>query len=279
MLYKKAISILMALSIACLGLNAYADEPETKSFVTADTSFSNLRLDNPTTPVYDSLTLAQRRANGYTTYMPDLTPYRDGKVAYLTFDDGPDDRNTEAVLDILKERGIRATFYLVGAYVDTYPHVVKRIFDEGHAIGNHSYNHNYDTLYSSPYAFISQMEKTDEAIHRIIGYRPLILRAPGGSASSFTRAYVNAVKEAGYAEHDWNASVEDATTKPMTEADYINNVDQHTKSEATAKTAIVLMHCSSGRAATVRALPAIIDLLEAKGYSFGVVTPMTPQPW
>ena len=78
--------------------------------VIAADDFSNLQLSDPTVPVYDRYTLSERRAKGLTTVMPDLTPYKEGKVVYLTFDDGPDDKNTPAILDILKENGVHATF-------------------------------------------------------------------------------------------------------------------------------------------------------------------------
>ena len=68
--------------------------------------------------------------------LPELAPYREGKVAYLTFDDGPDDKNTPAVLDVLKEAGVKATFYVTGVQAKAHPEVLRRIYDEGHAIGN-----------------------------------------------------------------------------------------------------------------------------------------------
>ena len=75
-------------------------EEKAPAYITAADDFSNLTLDNAETPVYDHYTLAQRRAKGLTTALPKITPYRDKKVAYLTFDDGPDEKNTAAVLDI-----------------------------------------------------------------------------------------------------------------------------------------------------------------------------------
>ena len=105
------------------------------SCVIVDDAFSNLQMTDPTIPVYDKYTLSERRAKGLTTTMPDLTPYKEGKVVYLTFDDGPDEKNTPAILDILKENGVQATFYVTGQHAELHPDVLQRIYAEHHAIG------------------------------------------------------------------------------------------------------------------------------------------------
>ena len=240
---------------------------------------SNLALTAPDIPVYDRYTIAERRAAGLPTALPELTPYREGKVAYLTFDDGPDVQNTPAVLDILRDAGVHATFYVTGRQAQAHPEVLQRIYDEGHAIGNHSYDHRYEKLYPDVNGFLAEMAQTDEIIKGIIGVRPLILRAPGGRISHFTAAYVPALQESGYVEHDWNVSSADAAPNHPIAQDFIDNIAGQTEGEATAHTAIILMHSSEGHEETVKALPEIIRLLQAKGYTFGVITPMTPQPW
>ena len=241
--------------------------------------FSNLQLTDPKVPVYDKYTISERRAKGLTTVMPDLAPYKEGKVVYLTFDDGPDDKNTPAILDILKENGVQATFYVTGQHAELHPDVLQRIYAEHHAIGNHSYDHDYKKLYVSPDAFLSEMERTGEIIHGIIGVRPLILRAPGGVIGHFTKAYDPALKASGYVEHDWNVSSADAAPNHPVAQDFIDNIDSQTDKPVAAHAAIILMHCSEGHEETVKALPEIIRILKAKGYTFGVITPMTPQPW
>ena len=257
-----------------------AEETQTSpDYVLAADDFANLQLDDPTKPVYDKYTLSDRRAKGLTTALPDLTPNKEGKVVYLTFDDGPDDKNTPAILDILKENGVKATFYVTGAHAELHPEVLQRIYKEGNAIGNHSYDHDYKKLYVSPQTFLAEMERTDEIIHGIIGVRPLILRAPGGVIGHFTKAYGPALKENGYVEHDWNVSSADAAPNHPVAQDFIDNIDSQTDQPVAAHSAIILMHCSEGHEETVKALPKIIEILKAKGYTFGVITPMTPQPW
>lgn len=252
---------------------------EAPARVLAADDLSNLQLDAPDVPVYDAHTLAERRQEGLAVALPALTPYREGKVAYLTFDDGPDDKNTPAVLDVLKEAGVKATFYVTGAQAEAHPDVLRRIYAEGHAIGNHSYDHRYEKLYPSVDGFFREMERTDEVIYGILGVRPLILRAPGGRIGHFTAAYAPALQAHGYVEHDWNVSSADAAPGHPTAQDFIDNITGETEGEATAHTAIILMHSSEGHEETVKALPEIIRVLREKGYAFGVVTPMTPQPW
>lgn len=251
--------------------------PESDAYILSRGDYSNLavELTDVSRPVYDRYTLSQRREKGLPTVLPPLAVYDKEKVAYLTFDDGPDHKNTPAILDILKNNGIHATFYVTGQMCEKNPDILRRIFQEGHAIGNHSYDHDYKKLYQSKDHFMAELEQTDEVIFRLIGVRPFIVRAPGGTAGMFSADFYPALTEAGYVEHDWNVSSEDATPKRPDAAQQIRFVDQMTNGK---NTALVLMHCCGGKEQTVKALQGIIDLLRAKGYRFGVVTPITPHP-
>lgn len=121
------------------------------------------------------------------------------------------------------------------------------------------------------------MVQTDEILNDILGFRPLILRAPGGTYSHFTSAYEACLEENGYVEHDWNVSIADTAPGNPTAQDFIDNVIVQTADGK--ESAIILMHSSYGHQETARALPGIISVLRENGYRFGVVTPMTPQPW
>ena len=261
---------------AIVGESFFEHEPE--KFVTADENFSNLQLTEIDKPVYDKYEITEREAKGLPLSLPEIEPYRTEKVAYLTFDDGPDDKVTPMILDILKAEGVHATFFVLGTMVEQNPNVLKRIFNEGHAIGNHSYNHVYSELYRSPWDFADQFIKTDEVIKETIGVRPLIIRAPGGTAGVFNNDYWAMVDSCGYTEYDWNASTEDATASVPSASAQIDNIVKQLK-DYQPNTLIVLMHSKAGKEETAKALPALIDLLRNKGYKFGVVTPMTPQPW
>lgn len=246
-------------------------------YVIAADDFSNLQLSDATHPVYDAHTLSERSSLGLPVALPVLSPYYSGKTAYLTFDDGPDDEVTVTVLDILAENNVKATFYVTGINAATYPDTVRRMVAEGHAVGNHSYDHDYDRLYTSPDAFLYEMVQTDDILYGILGFRPLILRAPGGTFSNFTSAYEACLEENGYVEHDWNVSIADTASGNPTAQDFVDNVIAQTADGK--ESAIILMHSSYGHQETAKALPEIIRVLRERGYRFGVVTPMTPQPW
>ena len=254
---------------------------ESAAYTLVKGDYSNLTYDNISVdrPVYDRYTLKQRLAKGLPTMLPALPHYTAEKVAYLTFDDGPDDVNTPAILDVLKAKGVHATFYVLGGMVEKNPAVLKRIFTEGHAIGNHSYDHDYERLYANKESFVEEMEQTDEAVFKVIGMRPFIIRAPGGTVGMFADDYYKHLNLLGYVEHDWNVLTEDATPEQPSAEQQIDYIDRRAAGQLKDNMALVLMHCNGGKEETVRALPGIIDNLKAKGYRFGVVTPITPQPW
>lgn len=295
---KKVLSAfaLAALALTIVGCNEYAEPkvkepveepvvevnypPPTNTLIAAD-DYSNLYdLYDVNTPVYDQYTLWERQEKGLPMELPYLEPYTDAPIAYLTFDDGPDDKNTPAVLDILKQEGILGTFYVVGSQVEQYPSVLKRIYSEGHAIGNHSYTHKYNELYPTASNFLIQLTNTEDLIHELIGVRPLIIRAPGGKAGMWTPDYPPMMQACGYVEHDWNISCEDSAASPkLTAPEMVAIIEKQLDRGVKNDAAIVLLHCNAGKEETVAALPDIIRVLRERGYSFGVISPITPQPW
>ena len=246
-------------------------------YIVANDDLSNLQLTDPTIPVYDKYIIWERQEKGLPIVLPELEPYYTESTVYLTFDDGPDNKITPQILDILKAEGVKATFYVCGNMVETYPDVLKRIFNEGHAIGNHSYNHRYDLIYASPWAFMEQIIQTDNAIKNVIGVRPFIIRAPGG-VGMFKANYWSMIEDCGYVEHDWNVLTEDATPSNPNASTQVNNVLKYL-GDNPPRSVIILMHAKEDKTETVKALPEIIHFLRDWGYKFGVVTPMTPQPW
>lgn len=112
------------------------------------------------------------------------------KAIALTFDDGPDPIHTPRILNILKENNIKATFFLVGSKIEIYPELVKRIYDEGHTIGNHTYSHSgFYTLWSSNRIY-EDIQKTNDIIHNIIGKYPVFFRPPFGVTNPLIRKAV-----------------------------------------------------------------------------------------
>jgi Predicted xylanase/chitin deacetylase len=259
---------------------APADTPPAKTPLIVNDDFSNLTSTDPSLPVYDRYTIKERSKRGLPLVLPAISPYKEEKIVYLTFDDGPDDKNTPAVLDILKKANIKATFFVLGKNAALYPDMIQRIYQEGHALGNHSYDHDYKKLYASPSAYIAQMQQTDDILFSLLGVRPLITRAPGGTAGHFNRSFTSALQKNGYVEYGWNISTADAAPNHPIAQDFIDNViSQIDKRPFLSTHAIVLMHSSSNHEETVKALPTIIKTFKDRGYSFGVITPMTPSPW
>jgi peptidoglycan/xylan/chitin deacetylase (PgdA/CDA1 family) len=206
----------------------------------------------------------------YTSPSPKSKPAAEAakKTVYLTFDDGPS-ALTCKVLDILKKNNIKATFFVLGEQVKRYPEVLQRIYEEGHAIGNHTYDHNYTELYSGFPVFWNQVKQTEEEINRIIGVRPQLVRAPGGTAGHFDDIYFRLMKQGGYVVMDWNVDSGDSTRRGVPESEIIKGAETPVKSNG----AVLLMHDGSGHGESVKALPEIIAWYKSKGYQFGVLSP------
>lgn len=137
-----------------------------------------------------------------------------GKVIYLTFDDGPGPY-TEQLLEVLAKYDVKATFFVT----DTdYNHVMQKIVDQGHSIGIHSVTHNYEKIYSSPEAYFSDLHGMQDIIFRNTGVRTTLMRFPGGGSNLVSRRsnpgimslLTQAVQDAGYQYYDWNVDSEDA---------------------------------------------------------------------
>ncbi|MHB9144377.1 MAG: polysaccharide deacetylase family protein [Symbiobacteriia bacterium] len=202
-------------------------------------------------------------------------PTEGRKVAYLTFDDGPSAQHTAAVLDILGKYGVKATFFVVGKYALAYPELAKREVAAGHALGNHSYDHDYGKIYASQAAFLDSVRQAEEAIATATGERPSLLRAPGGTAGHLSKEDLQALHEAGYAVFDWNVSTADSSWPRPSAADILTDVGAYSYG-GKVKQAIILMHDGAGHPTTVEALPAVIAYLVEHGYLLRPLAPDSP---
>ncbi len=150
-----------------------------------------------------------------------IEAYLNPKTMYLTFDDGPSEENTARVLDILKARNIKATFFLVGENVEKHPEMAKRIAQEGHTIGIHCYSHDYKALYQSAESYLADFEKAREAVKAATGIEVKLFRFPGGSINNHNKGVYQQIAQEmegrGYIYYDWNASLEDAVSNPKAE--------------------------------------------------------------
>ena len=104
-----------------------------------------------------------------------------GKLIYLTFDDGPSDRVTPKILDVLKEESVKATFFIVGKHAETRKYLIKREFEEGHTVAVHSYSHKYDEIYADKSSLLKDIDKCNALIKEITGKPTNLYRLPGGS--------------------------------------------------------------------------------------------------
>lgn len=151
------------------------------------------------------------------------------KTMYLTFDDGPSAENTAAVLDILKEHNIKATFFLVGENVERHPEIAKRIVEEGHTVGIHCNRHEYEELYASVDSYIDDFEEAQRIVYETTGVETKLFRFPGGSINAYDKAVyqdiIEAMTEKGYIYYDWNASLEDAVSVSTPESLIANGVE------------------------------------------------------
>jgi peptidoglycan/xylan/chitin deacetylase (PgdA/CDA1 family) len=181
------------------------------------------------------------------------------KAIALTFDDGPWPTTTKQILEILKKNNIKATFFWVGRYLQTYPDIGKQVAAAGHAIGNHTWNHQYIKYNEDGAA--REIDRTSSLIEELTGIQTSIFRPPGGILNNGLAAYA---QKKNYAVVMWSADSFDWRT--LTES-LMDNVMRQAKSGG-----IVLMHDGGGnRSRTVKALPDIIARLRKEGYIFVTV--------
>ena len=185
-----------------------------------------------------------------------------GKTVALTFDDGPRPGYVEPILGILREKGVRATFFLVGRYVLEHPELVRAIDAEGHTVANHTFYHNNLTSLP-PENVYREWRLCNEAVEQVIGKKPRFARPPGGRYNDFV---AERAAEEGLRIVLW-------TNNP---GDYSASLDGPSLARKVLSKAkegdIVLLHV--GVAPTIDALPRIIDGYREKGFSFVVVDEM-----
>ena len=195
----------------------------------------------------------------------------DTKRVFLTFDDGPSS-NTNQILDILNERGIKATFFVLGSNVEKKPEVVKRMYDEGHFIANHGYSHVYETIYQSPQAVLDEYNKCIQLVRDAIGeqeYNSHLFRFPGGLVGGKYADIKNQANDLllqnNIVHVDWNALNGDSEmTNPTIEYE----IQRIQETVGDKQSVVILMHDAQAKKVTVEALPSIVDYLQGQGYEF-----------
>ena len=197
-----------------------------------------------------------------------------GRV-YLTFDDGPS-IYTGQILDILKENNVKATFFVIGRDKEYYDYY-KRIVNEGHTIGMHSYTHQYQEFYKSVESFGTELTQLDNLIYNVTGVHSKVFRFPGGSSNSVAslpiQDYVAYLNEHNINYYDWNSLNGDAVTTGLSPQTLVDNImNDVTKNEDS----IVLMHDLQTTHTTVESLQLLIDTLRSEGYEILPIDENTP---
>lgn len=215
----------------------------------------------------------------YTQLYPELyaqpwegEPVTADKLVCLTFDDGPSS-NTDRILAILEEYGVKATFFVVGKTGEADQQRMRDIVAAGHTLAVHSWSHSYTQIYASVEAYLEDFNKLYEWIYEVTGVYPQIFRFPGGSINAYNRGtyqeIIGEMTRRGFLYYDWNASAQDATVTPLESSVIAENCLLGLGRERV----IVLAHDSAARSTTVDALPAVIEGYRDAGYTFAALSP------
>jgi len=199
----------------------------------------------------------------------------DGPFIALTFDDGPVPATTPRLLDILKKRNVRATFFVTGQNAERYPDIVRRAFNDGHEIANHSWNHPRFTAAKTDVS--GQLRRTSNIIQKITGTAPTTMRPPYGATNAALNARIK--REHGLTPVMWSLDPQDWKYR---NANYVATQ----VIERVRPGAIILLH--DIHPSTIDAVPRILDSLLARGFQFVTVseliamdrpdTPKNPEP-
>jgi len=196
----------------------------------------------------------------------------DGPYIAMTFDDGPSEKLTPELLDILAQHHIHATFFVIGKNVVEHPEIVQRAVREGHEIGNHSWTHPVFAKMQDA-SVRAELQKTDDAIRAAIGRRPVLMRPPYGSITARQKKWISL--EFGYRSILWD--VDPLDWKRPGPAVVTRRIVKETRPGS-----IILSH--DIHPGTIKAMPDTFDQLQAKGFKFVTVSeliamgkPMSPK--
>lgn len=256
--------------------NAEVDTNSTKS--TEDGTTELPLADNSSTEAVDAQVAED---NGETVEdttdntQVDAAAQTNGKRVYLTFDDGPS-IYTGQILDVLKANNVKATFFVIGRDEEFYSYY-KRIVDEGHTIGMHSYSHVYQDFYASKESFAEELTKLNDLIYNVTGTKSTIFRFPGGSSNNVSslpvQEYIDYLNANDIDYYDWNSLSGDAVTNGLSPEQLVNNIMNDVSQN---EDSIVLMHDLQTTHTTVESLQLLIDTLKRDGYEILPIDENTP---
>ena len=254
-------------------LGAQYDDPGVKAIDNCDGEIKNVKREGSwnANEIGDyTLTYTATDKAGNTSKVTRRVIVSNG-VIYLTFDDGPNSGTTNVILDILKEEGVKATFFVTGFGPDE---LIKREYDEGHTVALHTNCHDYSIVYASDESYFNDLNTISERVKRITGQESKIIRFPGGASNTVSRRYSNGIMSRltqevvnrGYKYYDWNISSGDAGNTTQASGVYSNVVSglRHDRVN------MVLMH--DVKTYTRDAIRDIIRYGKNNGYRFEKIT-------
>ncbi|KEI02346.1 polysaccharide deacetylase family protein [Clostridium botulinum] len=198
----------------------------------------------------------------------------DKKKVYLTFDDGPTSKVTLDLLDVLKKHNVKATFFVVGKEIEGRETILKKIYDEGHAIGLHTYSHSFKKIYRNDDSFIKEMLDVQKKVKDVVGYESHIIRFPGGSYKRLNKNLLEKLHKNNFKIYDWNVCTEDGIKPKLPVNTFVANAKKYYPN---ADRLIVLMHCNCNNQNTVKALPLIIEYYKSLGFEFDCINDNTKE--
>lgn len=212
------------------------------------------------------LWIAYGRNNSTETFSLASASAQTPKTVYLTFDDGPSDRVTPKILDVLDEENVKATFFIIGQQAERRDYLIKREAESGHTVAVHSYTHNYSEIYSSPHSLIADIDRCNDVIESITGKRSDLYRFPGGSYG-LREELIAAAAGHGMRYVDWNASTRDAEC-PGSAGQLF---DSAVATSAGLDRVVLLSHDSTYKTSTPEATRRLIKYYRENGYTFDVL--------
>lgn len=231
------------------------------------------------TPVPDPTLAPPEGGAAYTKKYTDMwvpkseySPHAEGdKVVYLTFDDGPCG-SSQRLLDVLDELEVKATFFVTAQFMDGDGLIreIKDAYKRGHAVGVHTFQHDYKNIYSSVEVFLDDYKKMDDIILEATGVRSSIFRFPGGSNTGYSTGIRNELlaemTRRGFIYHDWNAYNGDSDG-----FGYDGQIEKAVKEASYNERSVILLHNTPDKDTVIDTLYKIIPKLRDKGYRFDVL--------
>ncbi|MCQ6268064.1 polysaccharide deacetylase family protein [Fictibacillus sp. WQ 8-8] len=200
-----------------------------------------------------------------------IPPQKEGaaepKTVYLTFDDGPSNVSG-GLMDVLSSYNAKATFFMLEPNILRFPEAVKRMDQEGHALGLHGVTHDPKKIYRTKETVVQEMDQDNAALQKVTGKKTVLIRTPYGSAPYMKSPYQKAVKDHGYQLWDWTIDSMDWSFRSPKYVE--NSINQLKKIAHRKEPIVILMH---ERKETLESLPKLLEYLQKNGYQFKRIEP------